>query len=114
MSEFKIEHSELKRCDLLKLAGRIDSSKAPLVEDQIREIMDNSRFKIVIDMSRVEYVSSAYLRVLITSLKKAKRWNRGNIYLAAMSDRILDVFDLAGLKGMFQIYPTVEEAVGDW
>lgn len=114
MTEMRIDHTELKRCDLLTLHGRIDSSKAPEVEAAIKEIMDAGRFRFVIDLSDVEYVSSAFLRVLISTLKTAHRWNRGDIYLAAMPQRIREVFDLAGLLPLFKIYDTVTEAVGNW
>lgn len=109
-----IDHSELKRCDLIVLSGRIDSSEAPRVEAKLKEIMDAGRYRLVIDLAGVDYVSSAFLRVMITTLKTVKRWNRGNVYLAAMPERIRGVFDLAGLLDLFKVYPTSAEAVGDW
>ena len=114
MTEMTIDHAQLKRCDLLTLHGRIDSSKAPEVETAIKEIMDAGRFHFVIDLGDVEYVSSAFLRVMISTLKTAHRWNRGDIYLAAMPPRIREVFDLAGLLPLFKTYDTVTEAVGNW
>lgn len=114
MTEPVIERSELKRCDLLKLYGRIDSSKAPLVEAMFKEVTDLGRFHFVLDMSKVEFVSSAFLRVLISNHKTVHRFNRGDIYLAAMTPRVKDVFDLAGLLPLFKIYDTVAEAVGNW
>ena len=114
MSETVIERSELKRCDLFKLYGRIDSSKAPLVEAALKEATDLGRFHFVLDLNDVEFVSSAFLRVLISNLKTVHRFNRGDIYLAAMPARVKDVFDLAGLLPLFKTYDTVAEAVGSW
>jgi len=114
MDNFKIEHTELKRCDLLTLRGRIDSSKAPDVEAALKGLTDNGKFHIVLDLGGVDYASSAFLRVLISSLKTTKRWNRGNIFLACLSPRLHEVFDLAGLLPLFETYDTVAEAVGDW
>ncbi|MEA3337521.1 MAG: STAS domain-containing protein [Chloroflexota bacterium] len=114
MSDTVVEHAQLKRCDLLTLHGRIDGSKAPAVEAELKEITDAGRYRFVIDLTDVAYISSGFLRVLISTLKSVKRWNRGNIHLAGMSPRIRDVFDLAGLLPLFQVYDTVPEAVGDW
>ena len=114
MSETVIERSELKRCDLFTLNGRIDSSKAPLVEASFKEATDLGRFHFVLDLSGVEFVSSAFLRVLISNLKTVHRFNRGDIYLASMTPRVKDVFDLAGLLPLFKTYDTVAEAVGNW
>lgn len=114
VTDFAIDVSELKRCVLVKLDGRIDSSRAAAVESALDEQIDQGNYRFVIDMSTVEYVSSAFLRVMISKMKATKKWNRGNVYLAAMQPRIMDVFDLAGVTELFKIYPNVTEAVGDW
>lgn len=110
----RIDHTELKRCDLIALSGRIDSSKAPEVEAKFKELIEKGRYRYVLDMSGVEYVSSAFLRVLVSTLKTVKRWNRGNIYLAALPQRVREVLELAGLLPLFKVYDTAAEAVGDW
>jgi anti-anti-sigma factor len=114
MADPVIERTELKRCDLLKLHGRIDSSKAPQVEAAFKEATDLGHFRFVLDMSGVDFVSSAFLRVLISTQKTVHRFNRGDIYLASMTPRVKDVFDLAGLLPLFKTFDTVPEAVGNW
>ena len=114
MADTIIERSELKRCDLFTLHGRIDSSKAPQVEALFKETTDLGRFHFVLDLSGVEFVSSAFLRVLISYLKTVHRFNRGDIYLAAMTQHVKDVLDLAGLQPLFKTFDTVAEAVGNW
>ena len=65
-------------------------------------------------MSGVEFISSAFLRVLISTSKAVRRFNRGDIYLAALPKRIHEVLDLSGLSTLFQIYDNETEAVGNW
>lgn len=110
----EIRVTELKRCVLLKLEGRFDSSRAVEVEKVLNQWIEDGHYRFVMDMSGVDYVSSAFLRVLISSMKAVKRWNRGNIYLAEVQPRIVEVLDLAGLLSLFKIYDSVAEAVGDW
>ncbi len=114
MSEQQIVPTELRRCDLFKLAGRFDSSKAHDVEAAFWAAIGAGRFRLVLDMSDVDYISSGFLRVLMATQKEVKRFNRGDIYLAAPSQRIQDVLKLAGLDAMFKTYATPEEAVGAW
>ncbi len=109
-----IEHKPLERCDLFILHGRIDSSKAPEIEAAFKTVTDLSRFRFVLDMSDVSFVSSAFLRVLMSNHKMVRRFNRGNIYLAAMSPKIVEVLELAGIVDMFQVYSSAAEAVGAW
>jgi anti-sigma B factor antagonist len=114
MADFNIEIHEMKRCVLVTLRGRIDSSKAPGVESKLKELIDAGHFRYVVDMSEVEFVSSAFLRVLISTSKTVRRFNRGDVYLANVPPRIKEVFDLAGLLSLFRIFDSQVEAVGSW
>lgn len=114
MMEPKIEHTELKRCDLLKLSGRFDSSFASQLDARIAELMNRGRYHFVLDMGDLEFISSANLRVLLATRKQVHRWNRGDIYLAAVPERIASVLDLAGMTSLFKTYDTTTAAIGDW
>jgi len=61
----EVTTERLKRCDVVKAKGRIDSQTAPDLEKAFRRITDDGRFRIVFDMGAVEFVSSACLRVMI-------------------------------------------------
>ena len=113
MADTVIERSELKRCDLFTLTAASTAAKRP-VEAMFKETTDLGRFHFVLDLSEVEFVSSAFLRVLISNLKTVHRFNRGDIYLAAMTPHVKDVLDLAGLLPLFKTFDTVAEAVGSW
>jgi anti-sigma B factor antagonist len=67
-----------------------------------------------LDLKDLEYMSSAGIKVLISTLKTCKRWNRGDLRLANVPPRISDVFDLAGLTPLFKVYPNAVEAVGSF
>lgn len=114
MMEPKIEHAEMKRCDLLTLSGRFDSSYAPQLEAQFHALMNSGRYHFVLDMSSAEFISSGFLRVLLSTRKQLRRWNRGDVYLAALPERIAGVLDLAGVAPLFNIYETTTAAIGDW
>ncbi|MER2599851.1 MAG: STAS domain-containing protein [Caldilineales bacterium] len=114
MPDFSIDTQSLKRCTLITLQGRIDSSKAPVLEARLKELMAEGAYRFVIDMSQVDFASSAFLRVLISTSKAARRFNRGDIYLAGVQPRIREVLDLAGLLPLFKLFDTQTEAVGNW
>ena len=105
---------QLKRCDLVKVAGRIDSQAAPQLAEALNTITEAGRFKIVFDMSNVDFMSSAGLRVLIDVQKTCKRWNRGQLVLAAMPERIYETLDLVGFVPLFNIFDDVLHAVSSF
>lgn len=111
----EIKTKQLKRVDIIELYGRVDSNSAAQLEDAFKAITSEKRFRIVVDMEHLEYISSRGLRALITALKETRRWNRGDVRLCCIPQRIkLDVFDLTGLTPLFKIYSSSVEAVGSF
>ncbi len=106
--------SQYKHCDVVIVSGRLDSASSPKLAEEFARINDRGKYKIVLDMSNLEFISSAGLRVLIATLKNCKRYNRGELVLAGMSEQIHAVFELAGFTSIFQIYKDVISAVGSF
>jgi len=110
----EITTKQFKRCDLVKATGRIDSNTAPKLAETFDGIMKADRFRIVFDASGVDFISSAGLRVLINVQKTCKRWNRGELVLASVPQRINETLDLAGFMPLFKFVDDPLEAVGSF
>jgi len=110
----EVTSTQMKHCDLVKAVGRVDSFTAPQLAETFRAITDAGRFKIVFDMSDVEYMSSAGLRVLIDVQKTAKKWNRGELVLAAVNPQVYSAMELVGFVPLFRIMDNPTEAVGSF
>ena len=109
-----ITTTRLKRCNLVQVSGRVNSQTAPQLAEAFQALQDQEHFKIVFDMGDVDFISSAGLRVMIDVQKTCKRYNRGEIVLADVPQRIYETLDLAGFVPLFQIYDKVVEAVGSF
>ena len=103
-----------KHCDLVKIDGRVDSATAPQLAEVFQSLTDQGRFKLVLDFSALDFVSSAGLRVLINTQKTCKRYNRGEVVLAAVPGNIYAALDLSGFTSLFQIFDDVTNAVGNF
>ncbi len=108
---FEVKHQVQEKCDLLILRGRVDANAAPNLELAILKIFDNRRYKIVLDLADVIFMSSSGLRVLISTSQQArKRWG-GDVRLASADERIMDVMQLSGLTPLFEIFDTQQKAI---
>lgn len=107
------EVQSMNRVDLVTVSGRIDSSNASQFDEMLKGIVGKGRNNIVLEMNGVNYMSSAGLRALVSTLRICKK-NRGDLRLAAPSDRVVDVLKLAGLNSMFSSYPDSVAAVGSF
>lgn len=108
----EVSPQQFKRCDLITLTGRVDSATAPRFAAALEKIGSESRFKIVVDLSGVEYMSSAGFRALIAAQRNCKRYNRGEVVLANVPANIYAALELAGFTNLFQIFNDVTAAVG--
>ncbi|MCS6840501.1 MAG: STAS domain-containing protein [Roseiflexus sp.] len=115
----EITHKRLNRVDLLTIKGRLDATNAPQLKQKFDELFNQNRYRIVLDLSGLEYVASPGLRVLIEARKRAREWKLtdlegGDIRIANLPPRIKEVFDLTGFTSLFEIYPDTVEAVGSF
>jgi len=110
----EISSQTLRRCDLVRVKGRVDSATTPQLKETLDAILNEGRFKIVLNLSQVSFMSSAGLRLLIDTHKTCRRWNRGQLALAEVSPHLKEVLELAGLLNMFKVYDSEVEAVGSF
>lgn len=113
MSELELSKESLKRVDVIRVNGRIDSSNAPEFDNELKAIMEDGRYNIALNLAHVNYMSSAGLRALISALRECKK-HSGNVVLAAPSDRVKEVLELAGLTSIFNMYTDETAAVGSF
>lgn len=108
----EVNVKEYKHCVLITLTGRVDSATAPQLNQVFEDLIQRGRFKIVVDMSGVEYMSSAGFRVLLSAQRACRRYHRGEVVLALVNPRVLEALDLAGFTRVFKIFDNLPDAIG--
>lgn len=108
-----IEHEEYRRVDLIKVIGRVDSSNASQLEGALKNRQDDGRYRLVLELSGIDYMSSAGLRALVGALRESKK-HSGDVRIASPSERMREVLDLAGLDSVFRIFDDATSAVGSF
>jgi anti-sigma B factor antagonist len=110
----EITSQKFKHCDLLCVSGKVDSFTAPDLTKAIDELNNDNRFKIIIDLSKLEYMSSAGFRALLLGQRNCKRYNRGEIVLASVPKKVMDALELTGFTPLFKIFDEITPAVGNF
>ena len=90
--------------------GRIDTTSAPALEHYLVDLLARGERRIVIDLSGVDYISSAGLRVMLLVARRVADVN-GRLGLCAMGDSVRQVFQLAGFLPLFAVQETPDAAV---
>lgn len=94
---------------LIELEGRLDTSMPAEFETQLLHLIQNGETHLVFDFSRVEYVTTNGLRILLHAFKEVTSVN-GRMVFHSLNERAKRIFEIAGLTMVFRIYETREEA----
>ena len=94
---------------IVELGGDIDGKTAGEIQEHILPQIETAS-KVLLDMSQVEYMSSAGLRMLLLLYRQMKK-NDGRIVLVGLSEEIQDIMAVTGFLGHFTICATVDEGL---
>lgn len=111
LATFNVEN--YKRVALITVSGRVDSSNASQLEDALAGVLDEGQKNLVLELSGLDYLSSAGLRYLVSTLKDCRK-RGGDLRIASPSERVDEVLRMAGLKSLFATYEDTTAAVGSF
>jgi anti-sigma B factor antagonist len=94
---------------VVKLAGELDLYNAPQVRDALTDACGDSATRVVVDLSKVEFIDSTALGVLIEARTKLN--NRRAFLLAAPGLETRRALEVSGLNRHFTVHDSVSEAL---
>ncbi len=110
MEYLSVTHEREGALAIVHLRGRIDSATASEFETQLGTLFADPPDALIIEMTELDYISSAGLRVLLVVAKRAKAEGRP-LVLCNLAPGIQEVFDVSGFTAIFNIATTRAEAV---
>jgi anti-sigma B factor antagonist len=96
---------------ILKVSGYLDTTTASELESALYGLLDRSIYRVVVDLSGVNYISSAGWGIFIGEIKRI-RSHGGDLKLAGMVGDVHEVFQLLEFHSILEAYPTTQEAIG--
>src|SRR5262245_4448825 len=109
----QLQTREIANVLLIQVAGRIDHTTAKQFADTLLPQLDSctgDTRKALLDLSGVDYMSSAGLRVLVLAARQCQKQN-GEIVLAALSPILQELFRISRFTTVFKVFATVQGAL---
>jgi len=94
---------------LLELDGRLDASWAGHLDDYINSLVREGSYDLSLDLSNVQYISSAGIRILVGQYKKLHKIG-GSFYLSALSKEVKDILEMVGMVETLTQKPETEDS----
>lgn len=96
----KINHCKEEQKLTVAVEGRLDTTTAPEFEKALGELL-NGVTELVLDMTNLEYVSSAGLRVILKVQKVM--FSQGRMKLTGVNESVMEVFEITGFSDILTI-----------
>ena len=110
MSDFKVHIRErANNIYVLELKGYLDAHTTPALEEAFQKMLNEKKFRIIVNCKEMSYISSAGLGVFMAFIEDVRAGN-GDIKLSDMSPKVFNIFDLLGFPMLYDIVPLEDEA----
>ena len=106
----KIEEQTVDSVVVVSLDGRVDGSTAPDLEQRISDIVERGNTRILLDCSKMYYIGSTGLRIMLTGAKKCQQGG-GKLMLCMLRATCKSVMEVSGFLTMLDHYDTRESAL---
>lgn len=94
---------------VVDVQGEVDIFTAPMLREQVSELVDGGQTRIVLNLLEVSFMDSSGLGTLVGGLKRVKERD-GALSLVCATGPVLRVLSITGLHKVLPVYDTVDEA----
>jgi anti-anti-sigma factor len=98
---------------VVELEGTLDFNTVGDFEQLLQDSFRKNQYKLILNMSKLTYISSAGIGVLVGVIKDVRK-NKGDIKFANVHPDVYKVFELLDLPGIFHFLKTENEAAGEF
>lgn len=95
---------------IIDLVGNMDTNTAPAAEAEINRLTDEGTIKILTNLEKLDYISSAGLRVLLATTKQL-RGSGGDLRICCLNEVVQEVFDISGFSTILSVFATEADAI---
>jgi anti-anti-sigma factor len=103
----KIATVEKEGVICLKIDGRLDGKTASAAEATVKGLLKEGRQQLLFDLSQMDYISSAGLRVILMAVKEL-RSKKGQVVLCGLTPYVKEIFDVSNFSSIIPITDSVE------
>lgn len=106
----KMEVRDSDDIKILDFEGNLDTNTSPDAEATINSLIDNGSLKLLANFEKLNFISSAGLRVLLATAKRL-RGTGGDLRICGLNPTVQEVFDISGFGSILSVCSSENEAL---
>ena len=95
---------------VVRLEGNLDTNTSTDAQDYLNNAIDGGASKVVVSFDKVDFVSSAGLRVLLATAKKLGGGG-GALRVCGLNETVTEIFEISGFSTILNVFPSETEAL---
>ncbi len=95
---------------IISARGFIDTTTAPDLEKRLEEQLALNKYRIIVNLENIDYVSSAGWGVFVSEIREIRE-NNGDLVLVNMSSDVFDVYELMEFSSILKSFESIEDAI---
>ena len=95
---------------VLAFEGRLDTQTSPDAQQQLTRLIEEGGTKMLVNLEKLDYISSAGLRILLIVAKQLKTAD-GELRVCGLNDVVKEVFDISGFDMILPVSASESEAL---
>ncbi len=106
----QITLDEKGEAKILRIDGRLDAVSSSQLDEKLTQLIDQGCKLILVDFSKVEYLSSAGMRVMLSNSKKMVT-NQGQLIFFQINEEVMEIIKMAGFEKILMIRSSESQAL---
>ena len=105
-----IKTRDVNEIKVVEFDGEFDTTASPAVESQLNQLREQGVRKILVDFQKMEFISSAGLRVLLATAQELQKAG-GELRVCNLNEEVNEVFDISGFSTILMVFKDESEAL---
>ena len=106
----KFETTTNDSVTVVEMDGNLDTNTSVDAQDHLNGLMADGAAKLLVDFTKVDFVSSAGLRVLLATAKRLGGVG-GSLRICGLNETVNEVFEISGFSTILEVFPTRDAAM---
>lgn len=101
---------EIDSVTVVRIEGNLDTNTSPEAQEHFDGLLGKGARKVLVDCEKVDYMSSAGLRVLLGTVKRLTAAG-GSLRISGLNETVREVFEISGFSTILAVFATEAEAL---
>jgi anti-anti-sigma factor len=108
--EMDLTTQESDGVTIVGFEGKLDTNTCPDAEVHLKKTLDDGAKKILVNFSKLDFVSSAGLRVLLSTAKRLES-SGGELRICGLNETVNEIFEISGFDTILSVFGTEQDAL---